>query len=379
MLIAHGPLAVISSYYIQKDSLKKIKKINLTLLYIVAFLLGIFPDFDIFYLVSKGESSFNHHGLITHVPLFWIAVSFVLWAVLKTFIKGINEKLRSLIVITFAISTLSHIAADLFTGHIMLFYPFSNDYFTLFGNIVPDNMFGGYFANPIFAVEIIIIGLFVILLAKQFLNLNLQMILPVTITYFLFNCFIYTQNYQIDIYSKVQGNPVFDKDKDGLADAYDYDSDNNFVNNFDQVSKEELLTEVETIRGRTRLIPSNPASTSDKLLYLYGGHTTLRLIIQAYAQTGNYLSPVVHNYMKQTEVKRFSEGLYAYLLSTGKFLKPKENFIPIPGALVIVKYKKNYALGIVQRDGSVLIDDKNGVPTEYSLRSVPSNEIFIQQ
>lgn len=364
MLIAHGPIATLTSAFVVKDEFKKLKIVEKVLFILFTLLLGILPDFDIFYLVARGQSALMHHHLITHTPIFWILLGLILYLLMKIFHFPKSKRLKRMFFLTFLISSLSHLFFDLFTGHIMLFYPFSKHFYTIFGNLVADNLFSGYIGNPIFGLEVLILFVFLFFLGNTFLKLKLLFFPILAGVYLLFNIFIYTQTYQVELYKRDgDGFPAYDTDRDGLANPYDLDFDNNFIDNYKQVSKEELLLQFEKIPQN--YLPSMNRNIYEGLKYYYGGNTMLRAVLQAYAQTDNYLTPVVHNYMKQNGVDRFSDGLYQFLHSTNDFKQIDGSNQLIPGALVMRKDGFN-ALGIVLSDGRILIEDMNGKPTYYS-------------
>lgn len=379
MLIAHGPIAIIATKISNGRLLKTLRKKDLILLYIFSFFLGILPDFDLFYLASINKPPFLHHTLITHTPILWIVVTILVAFILEYLKWPRTITKRKIIYITILSSTISHMLADLLGGHIMFFTPFYSQYLTILGNTFPDNLFAGYFANPVFALEILFISICFVYLVYEFINVKVFTILALPIIYLVFNLYMYSSVYQIDVYKKENGNPIFDTDKDRLADSYDYDMDNNFVDNYKQVNKETLLNEFEKVISSTKLLPSKNRNTTEQLKYLYGGHTLLRAILQSYAQTGNYLTPVVHEYMNKNKIERFSEALFPYLLSTNTFKESTEVKNIIPGSLVIIKYSENeYSLGLVLRSGKLLVQNIYGVPLEVELKDI-KEEVFIQE
>lgn len=389
MLIAHGPIAVLTAFAFQKKEFNSLSYTEKVLFIISSVILGILPDFDMFYLVARGRPAFQHHDLISHTPIFWIVLGIILFFSMKIFKFPKSDTFKKMFLVTLLIGALSHIFADLFTGYIMLLYPFSNQYFTFLGGLLPDNMFSGYLANPIFGLEILIISIFIFFIIKEYFNIKPAFIILLSSLYFVFNCFMYSNTYQIDMYKKnSNGSPIYDTDRDSLADSYDYDYDNNFVNNFDQVPKKELFEQFQKVLQSTKFIPSKNRSVVENVTYYYGGHDILRGILQSYAQTGNYLTPVVHDYMERNSIKNFSEGLYPYLLSTQKFKNFKEIKNFELGSLVIANWnpqvetsinsKPEFTLGVVIGEGLVLINDKEGKPTTYSIGTKESETFLIQ-
>ena len=135
MLIAHGPLAVLSTNLILKNDLNGKRSDTTALIYLTAFISGILPDFDFFYLIALGKPAFLHHSLITHTPIFWIAL-FLL--VKYLYPKVLNRKIPTidLVLKAFLIGTLSHLLVDTLMGHIPLFYPIYTDGITLLLSLI---------------------------------------------------------------------------------------------------------------------------------------------------------------------------------------------------------------------------------------------------
>jgi hypothetical protein len=379
MLIAHGPIAIIATKLSNGRLIKTLKKKELILLYTFSFFLGIFPDFDIFYLASVGKPPFLHHSLLSHTPILWIVITILVAIALEYFKWPKTNTKRKIIYITILASSISHMLADLIGGHIMFFTPFYSQYLTILGNIFPDNLFAGYFANPLFALEILFVSICLLYLLYEFINLKLFTLIVLPIAYLIFNLYTYSSVYQVDIFKKDNGNPIFDTDEDRLADSYDYDVDNNFVDNFKQVTKVQLISEFEKVFSSTTILPAKNRTFEEQIKYTYGGHTLLRAILQAYAQTGNYLTPVVSDYMNRNNIESFSKALFPYLFSTNTFKKSSEVKEVKPGALVIIKYSdEEYSLGIVLNNLKLFIQNEDGVPLEMEMKDI-SQELFIQE
>jgi hypothetical protein len=362
MLIAHGPTALLVNSFLLRKEIKEFNTLEKVIFFSISFLLGILPDFDIFYLASMGRPAFEHHSLLTHTPSFWISLGLVI--LLICYIFKLSKKNTKIFIFVFLGAMISHILTDAIAGNIMFFFPFYNQYYTLIGNALPDNIFGGYLKSPVFALELIILAFSINYLVFSYLKVKLNWLVYGTMAYLLFSSFMYSQTYQIDLYKKLNGNPIIDTDLDGLADTYDYDFDNNFVNNFDQVSKSDLLNEFEKVSNSTSFVPSKRRSVTDELLYIYGKHTILRGILQAYAQTGNYLPPVIHEYMHRNNIEKFSDGIIAFLLDSKRI---KEILQPVPGSLAMAKYGETFTIGIVLRNGDIFIENENGYPITLNI------------
>lgn len=376
MLIAHGPIAVISSFLFQKKEITKLTKVKKFLLFTFAFFLGILPDFDIFYLIATNRSPFDHHSLATHTPFFWIITTLMLFLVLsKVFEKKYYYAL--LISKVYLISTLSHVLVDTFSGFVKIFYPFSNQYFTIFGTSVPSNIFAGYLGDPAFGLEIVVIAIFIFLMLKIFLPKVEKIGIPlivISICYLIFNIYFYTQSYQVNTYKLENGGPVFDQDKDGISDSRDYDIDNDFKDNFNEVSKEDRLLKVnEIFEKNPTLLPKNKRFL-EKVLYFYGGLNIERLILQAYHELGYPLNPIVWNFANLNNSTKRMDNLYQYLLSDEKFGEvlvddgealSKRGEIKA-GSLIIIQKGSEYCLGIYISRDEIIYEDENGRPTVKS-------------
>lgn len=260
----------------------------------------------------------------------------------------------------------------------MFFTPFYSNYITLFGNILPDNIFGGYFANPLFGLEILLVFTSLFILLLDFIGKRLYILIALPTLYLLFNFFMYTKTYQVDLYKKDRGNPIYDTDKDRLADSYDLDVDNNFVDNFKQTNREEIANNINKILSQTNLISSRPKTLSSWFNYQFGGFTVLRAILQAYAQTGNYLTPVIHDYMSKNNLTKFTDSIVPYLLSTQEFKEVSKISKLLPGSLVLFKFEDTFKLGILLKNNKVLIESNSGEPTQFEISEL-NGELLIQE
>lgn len=397
MLIAHGPLAVISSYFLQSREIDGLKKTDKFLILLIAFFLGILPDFDIFFAMTLHKSVFDHHNFFTHTPFFWITTGILLYIVLRYIFKEKGKGFALLLGKVYIFSTLSHIFADLLTGHIRLLFPFSNQFFTFFGNILPNNVFVGYIGNPVFGLEIVLISIFLFICFKMYLPKLTKIavvLIPLTSIYFLFNIFIYTQTYQKDLYIKEMGRPIYDLDSDGLANTKDYDVNNNFTDNFHEINIEELREKIVDILKENPILLSKNVNMFEKVKYTYGGLDIQRVVFQAYQELRSPLAPVIWDYMHKNDIESPKEGLYTYLLSTDTFIDISRNNLPLSfvaidfnfGPLLIIRGDTdNYSLGIILSQNNILYEDSNGnliTSTWNELIKLPTQgeniQLFIQ-
>ena len=108
MIIAHGPLGYLVSYLLRKRwTFPK-------WYYWFGVLGGLFPDSDLFYFYLV-DSTRSHHQFITHSLLPYLIVWLIGWL-----IKPIRWS-----VTLFALGSISHVLADVATGYVAIFLPFS--------------------------------------------------------------------------------------------------------------------------------------------------------------------------------------------------------------------------------------------------------------
>lgn len=110
MFIAHLPAGYILATFL-KD-----KKSQLFLL-----IGSIAPDLDLLYFYTIGQRSVVHHSYVTHMPYFWILLSFM--GMLITRLQGRNFDGLFLALLS---GTILHLFLDSFTGGIHWLAPFSD-------------------------------------------------------------------------------------------------------------------------------------------------------------------------------------------------------------------------------------------------------------
>lgn len=109
MIIAHGPLGYLLAYTVRK------RWPFPRWYYWFGISGGIFPDIDLFYFYLV-DSTLSHHQFITHSLLPYMIILAIGWL-----IKPIRFP-----VILFALGCISHVLADVFTGYVAVFMPFTN-------------------------------------------------------------------------------------------------------------------------------------------------------------------------------------------------------------------------------------------------------------
>ncbi|HVX93185.1 MAG TPA: metal-dependent hydrolase [Candidatus Dojkabacteria bacterium] len=304
MIIAHASVSIIANRLLNKKGYKN-KGISI-MSDILAAIFGIFPDFDFFYLVAFGGSSFDHHSLASHTPIFWIFIFLILryglYFISKFFNKDTKSTFNKEIIDTFTLSlligTLSHIVADLFTGQIRLLYPFVNYGFSLFGNLTPNNLFAGYIMNPIFGLELIVIITSIYILVVDYFKTKGYKKLLQFFTFFFSILIIvsygaiYYMTYHKEVFPLDQnGLPNYDQDKDHLIDTSDLDTNNDGKNNLQDVDYKQLVRDANDILNSHKLTGYN------RFALKIGGYDSSRIIFGAYAQQDKSAIPVLDNYM----------------------------------------------------------------------------------
>lgn len=315
MLLAHAPIAYIANEVIQRRKISKLKTAEHIIIAILSLLFGIFPDFDLFLMITKNLPASLHHDTLTHYPIFYISIWLLLRVTLKQISKIFNKKTSNIInydilevlINTFLIGTISHLIADMFASDISLLYPISNHKFGVAKHIFKTNLFAGYMLSPIFISELTFISLFLSMLYKKFFQMNihikrflhcifiLTLILIPVFSYISLNT--YNNN---DLYdSKYNRNSDIDYDR--LEDAYDMDIGNYRIDNIKKADKQKISD------SALKIVNSHKWTAQSKLKYRLGGFTSYRLISQTYFDTHLPIEPVLtDHYLKK-------ENLHTYI------------------------------------------------------------------
>ncbi|MCK9368970.1 metal-dependent hydrolase [Candidatus Dojkabacteria bacterium] len=385
MLIAHGPIAIIGSWLPFRKQIEKKRKSAKPLLLLFFFLAGILPDFDFFFLILNSNKSIQHHELITHTPIFWLICSIVLFLSLLLISK--NKKLGKifrkeniiLLSTTFLISTLSHVFFDYITGYIMLFYPFSLHAYTLFGNILPSNIFSGYLFNPLFAIELLIttISVSALLVTTKFRQkvLIITLIILLPLTYIFFNFYLYNNNYHPAPMLNTIGMPIADLDRDGLLNQDDSDADNNGIDNFKQADRKEISNVAKAIsESKVPIYSTNTKNILSRLNLLYGGVTVRRLIFESFWDQGNPLEPVIIDFANKNGIKTIKDATNQFFIQNITGLK-----LPVEGSLILVDYGgERYGIGIYINKENVVYEDIDGNPKIDKYENLKGLKIFTE-
>jgi len=313
MLIAHGPASVLINEFIQKDKIEKLSADKHFIVVSLGMLFGILPDFDFFYLIASSLPKFLHHELITHTPVFWLIAFFLLKGAYRLLYSRFNKKAKevfspeftNILLNTFLISTLAHLVGDLFINHISLFYPFTDQGFSLFGKVFPESIFSGFESHPIFALELGIVVGFLLWLLKKFTNSKQAFVNTLSysagvafLLYTAFNLFVYSQTYITPQVTYRNGSPVFDKDYDGIFDLNDADIGNTEEFNIVKADPSKIAKEASKLADLQRLTVSDDSFIS-KVLYRYGAFDSYRAVEYAFTSSGYPIYPVLDEFYKK--------------------------------------------------------------------------------
>jgi len=377
MFLAHAPISFIGNELIQKKAIVKLRQYEKVLVGIAALLFGIVPDIDILVLIGAGLPSFIHHTLISHTPIFylgiWLLLKVIYWIVKRWFSKPVakflNPEFVGVLINTFLIASLLHLLADFFTEDIMLLYPFTTQYFTLFKYAFEPNLFGGYFMSISFGIEILLTGIFLTYFLNRLIKkstvhtiVNVLFIIP-GIVFLGLNMYANFGTYNQSMLRDVNGKTVKDIDSDGVFDAYDMDVDNDGKDNILDIDLKTLVPQVKTVLESGKWTADSQSTTLvNKFKYGYGGMTSFRLISQAYSDIHSPISPVLKDMlMKDGSIDSYDaeydaqNAFYKYF-SYRKMLKAlNQDTVLAQGAMFFVLDEKETVLnmGIVIENNNV--------------------------
>jgi hypothetical protein len=126
MLFAHGPAGYLLTHVLARTAYSDIVDPQRTdRLYQVLMVAGVVgaicPDFDFIYHIFIDSDRTSHHKYITHLPLFWMG----LWGVLFAIGQWRKDRSFCAVVTTFCASAVLHLAFDTLTGKVYWFAPIS--------------------------------------------------------------------------------------------------------------------------------------------------------------------------------------------------------------------------------------------------------------
>jgi len=314
MFIAHAPVSYLANEVIQGKRIKKLKFNQAVFIALWSLFCGLLPDFDFFVLLVFSKPSFTHHDLITHTFIFWIGIYLLLLLSYKLFYKYLNKKTKAFLnedffkvfSLTFLISTSFHLLADFLVGTIMALYPFSISHFSILQTFFPPSYFTGYFLSFYFAIELSFIAIFFVIFSRKFLKKQKwddpisYISLGLATIYLIFTIGMYTQTYNNGIHYDENNDFSEDLDYDGIKDSYDYDVNDNDVNNIDEAISSHLASSAENIVNSNKLVIPQKKTLllKEKIFYTYGAMNSYRIISQAYFENRLPIEPVLKKEVK---------------------------------------------------------------------------------
>ncbi len=312
MFLAHAPFSYLGNEILQRKAIKKLKSEEQIMVGLFALFFGILPDFDMFVLTFLHIPTFLHHDVISHTPIFYI----VIWAVLRVLIKPVStllnkkitkvlhNELLCILVDTFLIATLLHIFADLLTTDIMLFYPLSDIRFTVFKYLLEPNLFAGYTLSPLFAMELVVLSLFVTTIYKKYLAESLvisiltKAFVGIASVYLIFSIYMNLNTYNSSYLYDSAGKINYDLDYDSIVDHSD--AQIHGVENILNISSVQLFDEALEVVNTQKWTGNKDGNIIEKMKYQYGGLSSYRLISQVYYDLHLPIEAVLSNYYIQS-------------------------------------------------------------------------------
>ena len=129
MFIAHLPAGyLITRYGLRTIGAPFVKAGTWKYYVMFALLCSVLPDFDLFYFYLVDNRQHAHHTYWTHIPLFWLLFTALLYFSAKAVFKK-NIGLASSILL---VNTLMHLVLDSVAGGIYWLYPLNNEKYRLF-------------------------------------------------------------------------------------------------------------------------------------------------------------------------------------------------------------------------------------------------------
>jgi len=349
MFLAHAPLSYLGNEIIQRKSIKQLKSHEQILVALFSFFFGILPDFDIFLLTFFRIPTFLHHEIISHTPIFYISIWILLRLIAKPFSRILNKKtegvlhfdLLNILINTFLISTLLHIFADVLTSDIILFYPFSEARISVFKYIFEPSLFGGYSLSPLFALELIIIGIFLIFAYKKYLTKNIvidlitRIFLVFSCIYLLISVYINLNTYNSSYLYDKNGKTNYDVDYDSVLDSNDSQIGRNSAENILNTSSSEVFDSAINIVNSGKWTGKSNGSFTERIKYSFGGMNSFRIISQAYYDLHLPIEPALRSYyVEKNNITEYSvdipypETLMGYFLEKNLLLEVSLDAIP---------------------------------------------------
>jgi hypothetical protein len=394
MYIAHGPISYILNETIQRKRISKLDEKDKFLIGLLSLFFGILPDIDLLILSMTNIPPFQHHTLFTHSILFYI----ILWSILNGTIfilkKILNKKQRTIlsdnlldiIQKSFLIGVMSHLFADILFSYSIIFFPLQKQ-FTILGNLFKTNYFASYIFTPPFAIEILLLCIFFLMIYKKYirkikiLHFLIYICLSLSFIFFLLSTYMNLNIYNKGYYFE-NGCIVGDTDFDGIDNKNDPDVDNMGKNNLLRINTSEMIAFTQNI-STGKYFVSGKRSLIEKVKYSFGSFDSYRLISQAYFEQNLPIEPVLKEYaLKNVQKKKYNLKIsYPDLLYEYITLNFKETDIYTPGGIIFITNSGDILnMGIVVEDKKVgmvfeddtrlILHDFDQILTKYKGRTI---------
>jgi hypothetical protein len=343
MFIAHAPISYLANEAVQGKKVKRLKFGQEVLISAWALFCGLLPDFDFLALLAFRKPSFTHHDLITHTFVFWLGIYILMNIGYKLIYKRLNKKngdfwnkdFFRIFSLTLLIGTFSHLLADLLVSGIMVLYPFSTNDFSVLQTLFPPSYQTGYYLSFYLAIELVFVSLFLVVFTRKFLKKQkwddpiAYSLMGLSVIYLLFTIGMYTQTYNKGLHFDANNDVTEDLDFDGIKDPYDYDVNDNDINNIDEAVSSHIASSGEVIIASNKIaVPQKKdLDTLEKILYEYGAMNSYRIISQAYFENRLPIEPVLEKEVKNRMESPIYcidfepvEELYTYLKNNNSLL-----------------------------------------------------------
>ena len=123
MFIAHLPSGYLLAKYLKK---KTTTYLSWKAILIAGILGGIFPDLDLLYFYFIDARLNNHHSYMSHIPIYWFFIYFLVSAVL---VASKHKKYLANWSV-FMLGVFLHLILDTVAGGILWYYPLDMQYVT---------------------------------------------------------------------------------------------------------------------------------------------------------------------------------------------------------------------------------------------------------
>jgi hypothetical protein len=185
------------------------------------------------------------------------------------------------------------------------------------------------------AIELVFVSLFLVVFTRKFLKKQkwddpiAYSLRGRSVIYLLFTIGMYTQTYNKGLHFDANNDVTEDLDFDGIKDPYDYDVNDNDINNIDEAVSSHIASSGEVIIASNKIaVPQKKdLDTLEKILYEYGAMNSYRIISQAYFENRLPIEPVLEKEVKNRMESPIYcidfepvEELYTYLKNNNSLL-----------------------------------------------------------